>query len=277
MIALLTDFGTSDYFVGAVKGVILLINPNATIIDITHEIPPHDIEAGAFTLLAVRNSFPAHTIFLAVVDPGVGSARRPIVVECGEQLFVGPDNGLFSYACESKQHTTFHLTNESYFRHPVSPTFHGRDVFASVAAQLSMGVNVDALGEAIDDAVRLPSVSPAKVKEHVWKGRIIHIDRFGNCVTNLTSELLNGERPAKLKLKGKTITSFRKFFADNGAAEKVFAVWGSAGFLEIAAQNRSAAKKLKVKRGDVVRLETDAERRGRGDRGTRARDETETR
>ena len=257
MIALLTDFGTSDYFVGAVKGVIHSINPNATIVDITHDIPPQDVQAGAFTLLAARDAFPPGTIFLAVVDPGVGSARRALIVQCGEQLFVGPDNGLFSYCCENKPRVTFQVTNESYFRHPVSDTFHGRDVFGPVAAHLSIGAEPNEFGDTITDEVRLEPLSPIRVKEHVLKGRIIHVDRFGNCVTNITRDVLTPkmEPGAKLKLKGKSITSFRKFFAED-ASEKVFAVWGSAGFLEIASLNRSAVKKLRVKRGDVVRLET---------------------
>ncbi|HSE33726.1 MAG TPA: SAM-dependent chlorinase/fluorinase [Pyrinomonadaceae bacterium] len=258
MIALLTDFGTADYFVGSVKGVILSINPNATIVDITHEVPPQDIESGAFTLFAAHSAFPPGAIFVAVIDPGVGSERRPIIVKRGGQFFVGPDNGLFSYLYETDSHQTIHIKNEDYLRHPVSPTFHGRDVFAPVAAHLSTGVDPTVFGPVVTDEVRLSTEGPRKTKEHVWAGRIIHIDRFGNCVTNISRELLTMENeiPAKLRVKDKTITSFRSFFAEGGSKEKLFAVWGSAGFLEIAAVNRSAAKKLKVKRGDLVRLET---------------------
>jgi S-adenosyl-L-methionine hydrolase (adenosine-forming) len=257
MIALLTDFGTADYFVGSVKGVILSINSNATVVDITHEVPPQDIESGAFTLFAAHAAFPPGTIFVAVVDPGVGSERRPIIVNRGGQLFVGPDNGLFSYLYDSGSHQTIHITNEEYFRHPVSPTFHGRDVFAPVAAHLSTGLEQTVFGSVITDEVRLPIAQPKKVKDRVWSAQIVHIDRFGNCVTNITYELLGAEqeKTARLRVKDKTITSIRKFFAEDGAKEKLFAVWGSAGFLEIAALNRSAAKKLKVKRGDLVRLE----------------------
>ena len=258
MIALLTDFGTTDYFVGSVKGVILAINPTATIVDITHEVPPQDIESGAFTLFAAHGAFPSGTIFVAVVDPGVGSERRPVIVSRAGQFFVGPDNGLFSYLYESGSHQTVHVTNEEYFRHPVSPTFHGRDVFAPVAAHLSAGVDAKLFGSVIRDEVRLPIAQPKKLKDNAWAARIIHIDRFGNCVTNIARDLLSeeNEKNAKLKVKGKTITSLRNFFAEEGAKGKLFAVWGSAGFLEIAALNRSAAKKLKLKRGDPVRLET---------------------
>jgi len=257
MIALLTDFGTADYFVGSVKGVILSINPRATLVDITHDIPPQDIEAGAFTLFAAHSAFPPGTIFVAVVDPGVGSARRPIIVSRGDQFFVGPDNGLFSYLYQTNSHQAIHITKDKYFRDPVSPTFHGRDVFAPVAAHLSTGIEANKFGPVITDEVRLPVSQPRKLKERVWAAHIIHIDRFGNCVTNITRELLSAdqEKTARLKVKDKTISSFRTFFAEGGGKEKLFAVWGSAGFLEIAALNRSAAKRLKVKRGDLVRLE----------------------
>ena len=142
LITLLSDFGTSDYFVAAVKAVILSSSPDARIVDITHDIPPQDIEAAAFTLLAACSSFPPCTIHVAVVDPGVGSARRPILIQARDRFFVGPDNGIFSYVCDSRENLgvtpeIFHLTNAKYFRHPVSATFNGRDVFAPVAAALS--------------------------------------------------------------------------------------------------------------------------------------------
>lgn len=259
MIALLTDFGTSDYFVGSVKGVILSINPEARIVDITHDIPPQDIEAGAFTLYAAHSAFPPQTVFVAVVDPGVGSRRRPIILKSGEHFFVGPDNGLFSYLYNGKAHQVFHVTNEKYFRRPVSATFHGRDVFAPVAAHLASGLAPTVFGSPIEDEVRLPPWQPAKVKDRGWTAKIIHIDRFGNCVTSIRRETLSArmEKRAKLKVNGKTITEFRTFFSEDGEKEKLFAVWGSAGFLEIAALNRSAAKRLKAKRGDLVRLEVD--------------------
>ena len=188
IITLLTDFGTTDYFVGAVKGVILSADPETHIVDITHEIPPQDIEAAAFTLLAAHSSFPAGTIHLAVVDPGVGSSRRPIVYKC-MTFFVGPDNGVFSYVCDRSTVSpakTFHLTNEKYFRKRVSETFHGRDVFAPFAAALASGVKPNELGAPITDMVRLPSLTPVTTRGGEIKGRVIHIDRFGNCITNIT-------------------------------------------------------------------------------------------
>ncbi|MGH9966625.1 MAG: SAM hydrolase/SAM-dependent halogenase family protein [Pyrinomonadaceae bacterium] len=259
LITLLTDFGNADYFVAAMKGVILSINPAAHIVDITHDIPPQDIEAAAFTLLAAHSSFPAGTINVCVVDPGVGSARRPVLVEAGGQSFVGPDNGIFSYVSEREPATkVFELTNDTYFRHPVSTTFHGRDIFAPVAAALSNGVKPKELGKAISDPFRLESLLPQRLENGTLKARIVHIDRFGNCITNLTPQNLTDkmiEEGAYLVVNKSRISSFRKFFSDSsGSGEEVFGLWGSAGFLELAAMNRSAVQLLKARRGDLVIL-----------------------
>lgn len=238
VITLLTDFGTADYFVGAVKGAILSVNPRAVIVDITHEIAPQDIEAGAFTLLAAYKTFPAGTIHVGVVDPGVGSERRPIIVSANEQFFVGPDNGLFTYIYDREpSHRIIHVTSDRYFRPSVSTTFHGRDIFAPVAAALSNGIALEEFGAEIDDAVRLPSLETPP--------RIIHIDRFGNCVTNIT-------RAGKsVVVNGQTISEFRRFYGE-GDDDSLFAIWGSAGFLEISVNGGSAAKVLGARRGDEV-------------------------
>lgn len=256
LITLLTDFGTTDYFVGAVKGVILSQTPEARILDLTHEIPAHDIPAAAFTLLAVYQSFPKGTVHLAVVDPGVGSTRRGIAVAANQQFFVGPDNGIFSYIFEREpKFSVYELSNEAFFRKPVSPTFHGRDVFAPVAAALSNGVKPAKLGRKITDPVKLEPLSPEKGDSRIL-ARIIHIDRFGNCITNITPKVLTQENigaGARLVVKGKEVTAFRTFFAEQTASRvKLFALWGSAGFLEIAIANRSAAKFLNVTRGEPV-------------------------
>jgi S-adenosylmethionine hydrolase len=257
LITLLTDFGSSDYFVAALKGVILSVSPNTRIIDITHEIPPLDIAAAAFTLLASYNTFPARTIHLCVVDPGVGSSRRPILVTAGEQFFVGPDNGIFSYVLERESKTgVYHLNNEKYFRQPVSATFHGRDVFAPVAAALANGVKPEKLGAKIRDPVRLAPLYPDKSVEGRIRARIIHIDRFGNCITNLTKTDLTPEMiegGVRLSMNDRTIKTLRRYFSEDGGDDaKLFAIWGSAGFLEIAATNRSAAKLLKARCGQTV-------------------------
>jgi S-adenosylmethionine hydrolase len=265
VITLLTDFGTADYFVAAVKGVILTSNPRVSIVDITHEIPPQDIESGAFTLLTCYRDFPEGTIHVAVVDPGVGSSRRPLVVSAGSHYFVGPDNGLFSYVYDNEpSHQTFHVTAEEYFRQPVSPSFHGRDVFAPVAAALSKGIEPPALGPQITDEIRLASLSPVKDDTGQLRGRIIHIDRFGNCITNFRrSDLPNsqGSEGVTLLVKGRVVKTFRRFFGDepgshdeHGSREELFAIWGSAGFLELSINGASAAGHLHAKRGDAVIL-----------------------
>jgi S-adenosyl-L-methionine hydrolase (adenosine-forming) len=244
-ITLLTDFGTADYFVGAMKGAILSIDPEAVIVDVTHEIPAQDVAAGAFTLLAAYDTFPAGTIHVAVVDPGVGSERRAIVLCAENYLFVGPDNGIFTYIYERHpDFAAFHITATDYFRHPVSNTFHGRDIFAPVAAALSSGVDASSVGPQISDPIQLfKSVEL----------QIIHIDRFGNLITNITREML--KEGNRVLVNGKAITTFRSFFGENvGEPEEPFAIWGSAGFLEIAVNGGSAAELLKVKRGAGIAL-----------------------
>jgi S-adenosyl-L-methionine hydrolase (adenosine-forming) len=259
LITLLTDFGNSDYFVGAMKGAILTVNPDARVVDITHLIPEQDIEAAAFTLLAAHSSFPAGTIHVAVVDPGVGSARRAILVEAAGQFFVGPDNGIFSYVLEhNPQNRVFEISNERYLLVPVSSTFHGRDVFAPVAAALSNGIDPPEFGKQINNPAVLTPLKPEKSKNGTVRARIIHIDRFGNCITNLTpSELTEGmiADGAYLVANGAKVKSFRKFFAEKvGRGREVFGIWGSAGFLELVVKNKSAAKILKAKRGQPVVL-----------------------
>jgi len=245
VVSLLTDFGTTDYYVGAVKGAILSANPAVVIADITHEIPPQDVEAGAFTLLAAYKTFPTGTIHLAVVDPGVGSTRRPIIVSANEQFFVGPDNGLFSYIYDREpSHRVFHITFDRYFRPSPSSTFHGRDIFAPVAAALSNGVRPQEFGPLINDPVRLPSLETPL--------RIIHIDRFGNCVTNIRRDLFDG-RVASLRVNGTIIRKFQNFYGES-SGKSLFAIWGSAGFLEISVNGGSAAQKLGAKRADVIIL-----------------------
>ena len=258
IITLLTDFGAQDYFVGAMKAVILSLNPGATIVDITHEISPQDVHAAAFTLLACYRDFPAGSIHLAIVDPGVGSERRAILVECANQLFIGPDNGLFSWIIEREGNfSARHIANKKFFRDSVSRTFHGRDVFAPVAAALSLGTPAKEFGPPLENIVTLAPLSLRAAADSI-EGSIIHIDRFGNCITNLTAEHVNEERVAagaKLIVNKREITSLRKFFADeSGRATELFMLLGSAGFVEIAAQNASAAAILGAKRGDRVFL-----------------------
>jgi S-adenosyl-L-methionine hydrolase (adenosine-forming) len=256
-ITLLTDFGTTDYFVGAIKGVVLSANPEARVVDITHEIPSCDVETAAFTLLASYQSFPEGTFHVAIVDPGVGSDRRALLVEAAGQSFIGPDNGIFSYVYEREpDHKVFEITNSEFFGHPISSTFHGRDIFAPVAAALSNGVNPTELGKEITNFLRLSPLAP-ELKDGKLKARVIHIDRFGNCVTSLTRDFLPESGQIALRINGKKVHSIKRFYAEpTEDKEKLFAIWGSAGFLEIAAENKSAAKMLRAKRGDKIMLST---------------------
>ncbi|HEX8473900.1 MAG TPA: SAM-dependent chlorinase/fluorinase [Pyrinomonadaceae bacterium] len=261
---LLTDFGTADYFVGAMKGALLRVCSRAQIIDITHEIPPHDIEAGAFALLAAYETFPSGTVHVAVVDPGVGSARRPILVATREHLFVGPDNGLFGYVySREREFGVYHLTNEKYFRHNVDATFHGRDLFAPVAGALLNGVEPRELGERIENFVQLARPTPQRAADGTLHASIIHIDRFGNCITNISrSDLTNDNiaRGARIVVGEHEVRSFRRFFADEtDAPGEPFALWGSAGLLEIAVFRDSAARRLGIARGQTVKVVLDVE------------------
>jgi S-adenosyl-L-methionine hydrolase (adenosine-forming) len=261
MITLLTDFGTSDYFVGAVKGAILSINPHAQLIDITHEVPPHDVLAGAFTLNACYRDFPKGTVHLAVVDPGVGSTRRPIVAVNDGHIFVGPDNGIFGLAlARSSDLRVFQATNAKFHRSSISSTFHGRDVFAPLAAHLDLGVDPKEVGPEIGDYQRLEISHPT---ENAATGsiiaEIIHIDHFGNCITNLTQEEIRGTRPGKgasLLIGTERVTHFGDHFAE--APEGVpFAYLGSAGYLEVALWCASAAAQLGVTTGARVILQSE--------------------
>ena len=259
IITLLTDFGSQDYFVGAMKGVILSRNPSAQIVDLTHHIPPQDIQAAAFNLLASYASFPPGTIHVAVVDPGVGSNRRALLIECAGQFFIGPDNGIFSWILEREgDFRAIQLKNEKFFEHQLSKTFHGRDIFAPVAAALSNGVAVAEFGDEVSDCVRLASLTPQVQTDGQLQGRVIHIDRFGNCITNLTRAHLTEESfatGAKLVVNGREISTVRRYFAEGGDDERdLFCIFGSAGFLEIAVQNSSAATVLNAHCGDTVLL-----------------------
>jgi S-adenosyl-L-methionine hydrolase (adenosine-forming) len=244
-IALLTDFGTRDYFVAAMKGTILSINPSAVIVDITHEIPPHDIREASFTLRACYRDFPPGTIFLAVVDPGVGSERRAIAAEAGGFYFVAPDNGLLGFIFGDESTQVYEITETRLFRSSVSSTFHGRDVFAPVAAHLSSGVKPEELGRGISDPVSFGEPEP-RLFEGGIEGEVIHIDRFGNLVTNITP----GDLPASynVEINGRIIEKQVDHYA--GAREgEMFSITGSAGFLEISVREGSAANALDAQPG----------------------------
>jgi S-adenosylmethionine hydrolase len=185
LIALLTDFGLQDAYVGAMKGAILSVCPEATLVDVLHDLPAHDVAAGALALDSAYRHFPEGTLFVAVVDPGVGSPRRPIVLSAGRWLFVGPDNGLFTFVLEAHPEARVHLlANPLLFREPLSPVFHGRDLFGPAAGRIARGLPLEEVGPAVLDPVRL--VHPPKLRlAGGWEGAVLHVDRFGNLTTNL--------------------------------------------------------------------------------------------
>ncbi|MDQ3061765.1 MAG: SAM-dependent chlorinase/fluorinase [Acidobacteriota bacterium] len=253
-IALLTDFGTKDYFVGAMKGAILSINERTSIIDITHEIPPQDVLFANFILRACYKDFPIKTIFVAVVDPEVGSKRKAILVETEKFSFIAPDNGLLSFVFDKEvNYRARELTNKKFFAAEVSRTFHGRDVFARVAAHLSKGINPNEFGAEIKDFIHIKTARPRKISEREIEADVIHIDHFGNLITNLKQTDL--PENFTLKINGKIINKLQSFFAEAERSE-LFMILGSAGFLEIAAFQDSAEKLLNAQINQRVLLVT---------------------
>jgi S-adenosylmethionine hydrolase len=254
-ISLLTDFGYRDHYVGVMKGVIFRINPQVKIVDISHQVTPHNITEGAFLLYNVYSYFPPGTIFVAVVDPGVGSKRKPILVKTENFYFVGPDNGIFGLIYEEiKNFEVLELNNPRFFLSPVSATFQGRDIFAPVAAYLSSGVSPLEMGKAIKNFVRLPFTQPTFKKKEI-QGKVIYIDGFGNLVTNIKAPdfIPSDKKQLKIKIGNKIISGLAKNYQE---VEKgsLLALIGSSNFLEIAVSEGSAQKKLKGKVGDPVQV-----------------------
>jgi S-adenosyl-L-methionine hydrolase (adenosine-forming) len=285
IITLTTDFGVGDGYVGTMKGVILSINPQATIVDITHEIAPQNIEQGAFLFASSYKYFPANTIHVVVVDPGVGGARRPIAIQNGETLFVGPDNGILPMAIwgrpvldDATVHESLpwaagrpprmarmgnlpflsftaivHLNNPAYWLPTVSNTFHGRDIFAPCAAHLSLGVPIQALGDPIRQLTRVGPVPNVRRLTDKALGRVIHIDHFGNVITNITEQALSGLDRERIVVEvgGKQLTGLKRTYSDVGSGQPL-ALVGSAGHVEIALRNGNAARELGIRMGDGV-------------------------
>lgn len=255
LITLTTDFGEADYYVPAMKGVIRGISPAAEIVDLTHLVPAHDIHAAAFTLMCCYRDFPKNTIHVAVVDPGVGSARRPIMVMTDDYNFIGPDNGVFSYIYQREQiNRVVWFTTEHYFRQPVSNTFHGRDVFAPCAAYVSKLIDWRMMGEEISDPVRFNTPSAVVMSQNQIRGTVIHIDRFGNLVTNITSVEMADEfirAGARVRIGSHEAARILTHFSEANPNE-LFAYFGSAGFLELALPRQSAARVVEGRRGTEV-------------------------
>jgi len=252
IITLLTDFGLRDHFVAAMKGVMLCVNPDLALIDISHLIPPQDILTGAFTLGQVCFCFPLGTIHLAVVDPRVGTARKALAVSAGGHYFVAPDNGILTYVLKAVAECAVHeITADNYFRKPVSATFHGRDIFAPVAAWISRGIPLNQLGPALSDPVRLKLPACRRVGDALIQGEVLAVDQFGNLITNLRP----ADVPQSFKIiAGKhEITSLRRTFGE-GKPGEVFAVPGSTGYLEIVVKDGSAAAVLNLASGASIRV-----------------------
>jgi S-adenosylmethionine hydrolase len=255
LITLTTDFGLRDPFAGIMKGVILSINADVQLVDLTHQVESFDVLEGALTLAESYRYFPPGTIHMVVVDPGVGSERRPILVSTPDAAFVGPDNGIFSVVYERERgFEVRHITAEQYFRRPVSQTFQGRDIFAPVAAWLSRGTAAENLGPVITDYVRLETPKPQRSGDGLTRGSVLRIDKFGNVTTNFRPVDLPSGVSFSLRLQDRTVTRLVTSYAA-GAPGEVFAIVGSAGFVEIAARQDSAAMILGARKGDPVELE----------------------
>ena len=256
VIGLLSDFGTRDHYTGTMKGVMLTICPDATLVDITHDISPHDVLDGALQLSAAARYFPPGTIFLAVVDPGVGSARRGIAVEAGEYRFVAPDNGVLTAVLkEWPVKKVVELTERRYARPTVSRTFEGRDRFAPAAAWLAKGIQLTALGRPAADYHRLDIPAPA-VQDGRITGVVLHIDRFGNLVTNIDRrafEALARGGAVQIAAGGHTVGRLVATYTEIQPGE-VCALFGSTDHLELAANAGSAAERLALGRGAGVEV-----------------------
>jgi S-adenosylmethionine hydrolase len=260
IVTLTTDYGEQDGFVGAVKGVLLSFCPEAQLVDITHQISAFSIEEAAFVFQSGAPFFPKGTIHLVVVDPGVGGERRPIAVRTTRGIYVGPDNGVFSGVYASERNTdVFHLNHRQFFLKKVSATFHGRDLFAPVVGHLLQGVPLEKMGTLIRDYVRFP-ISRIKRRGRGLEGRIIHIDHFGNAITNITEEnlrQLGSSRRISIRVRKLKIHGVSKTFGSVKKGEPVALIGGS-GLLEIAIREGNAAQEIGARLGNPVNVETTA-------------------
>lgn len=264
IVTLLTDFGTRDHYVASMKGVILKINPRCRVVDITHQIHPQDIREGAFVLANAFAYFPAGTVHLAVVDPEVGGSRAPILVVTEHFFFVGPDNGLFSLALQrARMKEAYVLTERRFFLPEISHTFHGRDIFAPVAAHLTLGVTPKAFGNRVDEIKSLNFPAPLFKKKGLT-GEVIHIDAFGNLITNVDRQTFSHyvkNHPFTVKAGKRTFRSLKRGYWE-GEKNEPLILFGSSGFLEIAVREGSAEKSLKMKRGDKVSVQVQEQSKG---------------
>ena len=258
VITLLTDFGWRDGYIGAMKGVILGINPQCLIVDVAHEVSPHDVMGAALALGNIYPHFPRGTIHLVVVDPGVGGKRKPLVLETKRYLFVGPDNGIFDLVLKREKSIRAYDLAESRFLLPqVSQTFHGRDIFAPAAAHLSLGVSPRRMGPAVSlaDLVTLDIPSPLQEGETL-RGEVIYTDHFGNLITNIPQEVLREFAPdetVKMHIGGEEISGLKSSYSE-GRRGEIIALWGSSGLLEISLKERNLSRVRGWAKGERVRI-----------------------
>lgn len=256
-ITLTTDFGNKDGYVGTMKGVIWKICPKAQIADITHEIPPHSIFEGAFILWRSYSYFPVGSIHIAIVDPGVGSKRRPIAMKIGNHFFIGPDNGIFTPIINDAENLKikidiYHLIEARFFLGDISTTFHGRDLFAPAGAHLANGVSLSELGPKINNPIRI-DFPVAKKTARGWKIHVLSIDRFGNLVTDFRGDQINETKKYVIKVKDSQIKGIAKSYESQPQGNLICLV-NSAGLLEIAGVNCSAAQITRAKIGDDIEV-----------------------
>ena len=252
IITLTTDFGSADGYVGAMKGVILGIAPDVRLVDLSHEIAAQDVRGAEYVLGRAAGFFPAGTVHLAVVDPGVGSRRRPLLITTPRASYVGPDNGLFTFALNEAGAAVFELNRPEFWLLNISRTFHGRDIFAPVAAYVTCGVAPHTLGSPICDPVRLPTVAPQRRSDSHVAGHVIHVDRFGNLITDIPGGWADEGRWC-VEIAGRRISHFGTTYADATTGALLILV-SSAGTLEIAARDGNAAARLGVGVGEAAIL-----------------------
>ncbi|MBU0599820.1 SAM-dependent chlorinase/fluorinase [bacterium] len=259
IITLITDFGIKDCYVGVMKGVISSIISSASIIDLTHEVKAGDIEEAAFIIQAAFKYFPKGTIHVIVVDPGVGSNRRVIIVESKDYYFIAPDNGVLNYIVEPlKDIKIISALNKKYFLKDISHTFQGRDIFAPLAAYLALGIDIKEFGEEIKEITTFPIKKVTK-EDSLLMGEVIYIDKFGNLVTNFTPPNLSFSKDIIIKIKDYKIFKINDFYAQSKEGE-LLAIWGSSDHLEISINGESAEEFLRAKKGDLVTVSLNSEK-----------------
>ncbi len=255
IVTLTTDFGLADHFVGTMKAVILGICPRAQIVDVCHQVAAFEIAEAAFVLAQAYRYFPPKTVHVVVVDPGVGTSRRPIVAEAGGQRFIAPDNGVLSMVFAREQPKVRVITARKYFLKDVSQTFHGRDIFSAVGAHVAAGVPPARMGKLIDDYLRLSFEKPVRTGRRAWTGAILKIDHFGNVITNFHREDFPhlSERPFEFAVGFERVSRLAANYSESKPGE-LFAIWGSSGYIEISVSRDSAAKMLGCGVGAPVEL-----------------------